>query len=63
MYWECPSCEREFETYSNAYRHEHQVFTTDDAGAVFDLALSPTHPKVSASVSSRLRFRIRKLLR
>ncbi|WP_262181390.1 hypothetical protein [Haloarcula laminariae] len=63
MYWEYPSCLTEFETYSSATAHEHQVFTRDDAGAVFDLSLSPTHLKVTASLSRRLRFRVRTLLR
>jgi len=63
MYWECPQCQTEFETYRNADSHDHQVFTTDDAGAVFDIALSPTHPRVTASMSRRLRYRLRSLLR
>ncbi|MBX0288519.1 hypothetical protein EGH22_19500 [Halomicroarcula sp. F28] len=63
MYWECPQCQTRFETYSSADTHDHQVFTRDDAGTVFDLPLSPTHPKVTTSLSRRLRFKIKNLLR
>jgi hypothetical protein len=63
MNWECPDCEREFETYREADSHGHQTFTEDDAEVVFDIELPPTHPKVTASLSRRLKFRLRQLLR
>ena len=59
MYWTCPTCDIEFETYHAATGHDHQVFTTDDAGDIFDIALPPTAPGVEASLSQRLRFWLR----
>ena len=62
MYWTCPTCDIEFETYNEATSHDHQVFTTDDAGEVFDIALPPTAPAVETSMGTRLRFRLRQLV-
>jgi Fe2+ or Zn2+ uptake regulation protein len=62
MYWQCPTCELTFKTYHAATSHDHQVFTTDDAGAVFDIALPPTSTAVEASIGTRLRFRLRQLV-
>ena len=63
MYWECPECETRVDSYRNADEHDHQVFTKDDAGDEFDIALSPTHPKVTDSLSRRLRFQVKNILR
>ena len=62
MHWSCPTCKTEFESYHAADSHDHQVFTTDDAGGVFDIALPPTESAVEASLAQRLRFRFRQLV-
>jgi hypothetical protein len=62
MHWSCPTCDTEFESYRDANSHAHQVFTRDDAGDVFDIALPPTAPAVAASLGQRLRFRLRQLV-